>query len=88
MAKKRKSPPKFGAGEIVPGVLIKGSDGGLYLIREGDLGPFKLSAKQKNELSKILGDVDLTMPKLSPDVVKQVQDYMDCIQLKYPGIEL
>jgi hypothetical protein len=98
MAKKPKKPKKpkkrkpggrkLGVGEVVPGVLVRGSDGSLYLISENDMGPFKLTKQQANELRSILRDVSLVVPKLPPDVVSEIQDFFDCVQNTHPEIEL
>jgi hypothetical protein len=70
------------------GVLIKGADGGLYLITKKDLRPFKLPKQKAKQVERILRSVDLVVPKLSPDVVKRIQTCLICIALHHPEIEL
>jgi hypothetical protein len=70
------------------GVLIRGADGGLYLITKKDLRPFKLPKKKAKQVKEILGDVELVVPKLPPDVVKRLQCFLICIALHYPDIKL
>lgn len=86
-----KSAPKRPAhGKEVPGVLIRGADGRLYLITENDLRPFavELTPEKEKQLTEILGGAQLTMPKLPPDVVKQLQSFFICVLCHYPEIEL
>ena len=75
--------------KLVPGLLIRGADGRLYLIRKDKLGAFKLPKKKAKELAQILGDVKkLAIPKLPLDVVKQIHVCMECIVLEYPEIKM
>lgn len=72
------------------GVLIRGADGGLYLITKKDLRPFKLPKKKAKQVKEILGDVELELvvPKLPRDVVKRLQCFLICIALHYPEVKL
>jgi len=71
------------------GVLIRGADGGLYLITKKDLRPFKLPKKKAKQVREILGGgVELVVPKLPRDVVKRLQCFLICIALHYPEIKL
>jgi hypothetical protein len=75
--------------KLVPGLLIRGADGRLYLIRKDKLGAFKLPKKKAKELAQILGGVKaLAIPKLPRDVVKEIHVCMECVQLQYPEIKL
>ena len=72
------------------GVLIRGADGGLYLITKKDLRPFKLPKKKAKQVKEILGDVELELvvPKLPRDVVKRLECFLICIALHYPDVKL
>jgi hypothetical protein len=86
--RRRSARKKSARGKLVPGVLIRGADGRLYLVRKDKLGPFKLPKRKAKELGEILGEVSLTVPKLPQDVVKRIHVCLECVPCPYPVIDL
>ena len=59
------------------GVLIRGADGGLYLITKKDLRPFKLPKKKAKQVKEILGDVELDSSKVATGCSKATSMLLD-----------